>query len=195
MERITQQDAIEGATEFLKLREIPEELAGKPNPMWTKVLERAKQIAHERAAELVGMRVGKDGTIRPNPDAKWSITETTRDSLRELVEKSIADGWTNTQLQHEIITSYNFSPARALNVSRTERAFARSHGTHEAAKTTGMAFKDWLPDDSACEEVCLPNAAQGRIPIDEDFDSGDECSPGHPSCRCANGYYETANGD
>ena len=34
-----------------------------------------------------------------------------------------------------------------------------------------------------------------NFPLDEDFDSGDDVAPGHPSCRCANGYYETEDGD
>lgn len=173
---------------------IPEFIAGEANPIWTQVLGKAQKIAHERAAQLVGKRVLKDGTIVDNPNAEWSITDTTRDNLRELVDQAIENGWTNTQLQKEILQSTDFAPSRALNISRTEKAYARSHGTHAAAKETGMKFKDWLPDADACD-ICLANAEQGRIPIDEDFESGDDCVPAHPSDRCANGYYETSDGD
>lgn len=162
--------------------------------MWTKVLDKAQKIAKERSAQLVGKRIGKDGAIVDNPNAEWAITETTRTNLRELTDQAIEEGWTNTKLQHEIIQSEDFSAKRALNIARTEKAYARSHGTHEAAKETGMRFKDWLPDADACD-ICLANADQGRIPIDEDFESGDDCVPAHPSDRCANGYYETEDGD
>jgi hypothetical protein len=192
---VTTDEAVDAAKEYLLSIHIPEVVEGAPNPIWTKVLDQAREMAHKRAAELVGKKVLPGGKIVDNPDAKWSITETTRDALRELVTESIEKGWTTSQLQHQIMESEQFGAARALNISRTETAFARSRGNKLAAKGAGMKFKSWIPDETACEEICQPNAEQGRIPIDEDFDSGDECSPGHPGCRCANGYYETEDGD
>lgn len=157
--------------------------------MWTKVLDEAQQYASTRSAELVGKKILKDGTIIDNPNASWSISETTREHLRSLGEQTIENGWTVNQTQSKIIQDEAFSPARALNISRTERAFARGRGTHIASKNAGMKYKDWLLGEEACE-ICQANAAQGRIPIDEEFASGDDCVPAHPSCRCANGYYE-----
>jgi hypothetical protein len=186
---ITEADAQDAAIEFLTEYKVEEN-----NPIWKKVLEQAKTVARQRAAELVGKKVLKDGTIVDNPSAAWSITETTRGNLRELVSESIENGWTTGQLQHRILESEDFSPSRALNISRTETAFARAQGTHEAAKGTGMKYKDWMLGAEACD-VCQENADAGRIGIDDSFPSGDETPPGHPNCRCAAGYYESEDGD
>jgi Phage Mu protein F like protein len=163
--------------------------------MWRTVSPWAKKAARERGAALVGkgsLREGEpdrrdDGT---NPYAKWEITEDTRNSLRSLVIKAIDNGWTVNQLQHEIIVNEKFSAACALTIAWTETALARSHGNHESAKSAGMKFKNWLLGNGDCE-VCQANAKQGLIPIDEPFQSGVNCPPGHTRCRCAAGYYES----
>lgn len=182
-------DATDAAKKFLTKKG----LTGK-DPMWTKVLSQAKEIAHKRSAELVGKKILQDGTIVDNPSSKWSISETTRVNLNELAGKAVDEGRTVNQLQHEIIGSEDFSASRALNISRTEKAYAHGHGQHTAATEVGMKFKDWDVADGCCE-LCQANADQGRIPISEDFESGDVCVPCHPSDRCDNGYYETEDGD
>jgi hypothetical protein len=166
----------------------------KDSVLWNTVLKQAQEIAHQRAAELVGKRVLPDGAIIDDPSAEWAITETTREALHELASKAIDEGWTSTQLQHEIIHDQAFSPARALTIARTETAYARAHGEHQAAKGVGMRFKSWIMSTEACD-LCLENAGQGRIGIDEDFSSGDDAPPGHPNCRCSAGYFETQDGD
>lgn len=179
---ITQDEAVDAAKEYLLSIHIPEVIDAAPNPLWTQVLAQAREMAAKRAAELVGKRVLPNGKIIDNPDAKWSITETTRGALKDLVTESIDKGWTTSQLQHKIMESEQFGAQRALMIGRTETAYARSRGTHEAAKGAGMKFKSWLPDDTACEEICIPNSEQGRIPIDDDFESGDDVPPAHPNC-------------
>jgi len=156
--------------------------------LWNRILQEARDAARDRGAKLVGKRVLPDGSIIDNPNPEWSITETTRDNLRKLVQQAIDEGWTINQTQHQIINSESFAPSRALNISRTESAFARSMGTFVSAKNTGMALKDWMLGDEACD-ICQANAAQGKIPILEVFESGDLYVPAHPNCRCANGYY------
>lgn len=192
---LTEAQTAETAKEFLLELKIPEVVDGAPNPIWTQVLKQAKEQAQKRAAELVGKRVLPGGKIVDNPDAKWSIAQTTRDSLHDLVTESVENGLSTSQLQHKIMSSEQFGATRALNIARTETAYARARGSHEAAKGAGMKYKEWIPDETACEEICLPNAEQGRIDIDDDFDSGDEIPPGHPNCRCAVGYYEGTDGD
>ena len=115
--------------------------------------------------------------------------------MNALVSQSIDEGWTTAQLQKQIIDSERFSPARALNISRTETAYARAHGTHEAAKETGMKFKEWFISGAEVCEECEANEEQGRIGVDDLFDSGVDCPPSHVNCRCALGYYETEDGD
>lgn len=135
-----------------------------------------------------------DGTIIDNPNPAWAITETTRTALNELASQAIDEGWTVAELQHRIVQDQAFSPSRALTIARTETAFARAHGEHEAAKGVGMQYKTWIMGSEACD-VCEANAAEGRIGIDDAFESGDDVPPAHPNCRCSLGYYETTDGD
>ena len=182
-------DAVAGATEFLTERGIAED-----SDIWTKVLDEARQMARERGAELVGKRITDKGEIVDNPDARYAITETTRENLRELISKSVDEGWTTTELQHNILQSEDFSAARALTISRTESMYAYNHGKHEAAKGTGQKFKQQIGSGDACEE-CMENIEAGLIPIDEDFPSGDDCTPIHPNDRCGMGYSESQGDD
>lgn len=161
----------------------------KDPELWKKVSKQVEQMARDRAAELVGKRVQADGTLVDNPNAEWAITETTRDNLHGMVNQAVDEGWTTQQLQHKIIESEDFSSSRALMIARTEKAYAAAHGEHQAAKDTGFKFKEWQTAGETCDE-CEANEEQGRIGIDDAFQSGDDCPPAHPNCRCSAGYYE-----
>jgi hypothetical protein len=177
-------------------RHTPRKKAGTSNvDIWRTVSPSVRKAARERAAALVGKGTFREGEPDrrddgPNPYAQWEITESTRSSLRNLVTKAIDNGWTVSQLQHEIIVSERFSADRALTIAWTEKALAHSHGTHESAKDTGMKFKKWLLGNGDCK-VCQANANQGCIPINDPFQSGVNYPPAHTRCRCAAGYYES----
>ena len=183
--------ATEGAEKYLLRFGIT---GAKNKTLWTKVLDQASEMARTRSAELVGKRILANGKIVDNPDAKWAITDTTRNDLCELASSAVDKGWTVNQLQHEIVGHESFSPARALTISRTEKAFASSRGEKLAAKGVGMKWKELIPAENDCDE-CQECADEGRILIDQDFVSGDDAPPIHPSCRCSCGYYETEDGD
>ncbi len=144
--------------------------------------------ARERAAELVGRRVLPDGTIIDNPDARWAITQTTRDSIRDTVTRVIRDNRGSAELIRELEDSYAFSPARAEMVSRTEIAGVNSRAamtTYHAATDAGVDVrKRWVLGPRPCE-VCIANAAEGAIPLDQKFSSGHDSTPAHPQCVCA----------
>lgn len=130
--------------------------------------ERAIDWAAEHAAELV-----------------TKIEETTRNELRSLLERALADGATNDDISSEISDAFLFSSERSDMIARTETAFAENQGTIEGWRATGIVEgKEWLPDAEACP-ICEANAEQGVIPIDEDFDSGDDSPPAHPNCECS----------
>lgn len=163
--------------------------------LWTRVLDRVKQEMADRGAELVGMRRLKDGSFVRNPSAAWSITETTRDSLRTLLSQSIEEGWSAGKTSSTIQESESFSPARALTIARTESAFARARGTHIGATEAGMKTKSWIMSNEGTCDECEANADQGEIPIAVPFESGDDCPPAHPNCRCACGYQSESDED
>lgn len=160
----------------------------KVEDLFDRVNERAVNYARSRAAELVGRQVLPSGHIVDNPSPKWSITETTREGIRDMITRSLEENLGSDAIIEELQESFLFSPERAEMVSRTEIASANSQGAMEgyrAAASTGIVvLKEWILGPNPCE-VCEANAAQGPIPLDEDFESGDDAVPAHPHCECA----------
>lgn len=153
---------------------------------WDIVDQAAQRFAQARAAELVGMRLLSDGGMVANPRAAFAITDGTRALLKATVKRAIDEGWSSSQLQHEVMDSAAFSPARSLNIARTESARAHSLGGLEAAKASGVVrSKSWLTGSEHPEEDdCDLDENEGAIPIEQAFPSGDDAPPNHPSCEC-----------
>lgn len=151
--------------------------------------ENALKYARKRAAEMVGKRwVG--GELVENPDARWAITETTRDVLRNIIEDAFTQGQTPAQLAASIERTGVFGSTRADLIASTEMSRAVSQGSLSTAKEVGAIGKGWeTSGDHDHDDECDDNEADGVIGIDEDFSSGDDASPGHPGCNCAVVYY------
>jgi SPP1 gp7 family putative phage head morphogenesis protein len=135
--------------------------------------ERSVDWARDRAASLV-----------------TQIEENTRDMLRDTVAQAIEEGWSADELAHEIAGSIGFSDERAQTIARTETIAANNQGNlaaYKDAAAQGIALmKEWLTaGDDLVSEECQANEDQGPIPLDDDFDSGDDAPPLHPNCRCA----------
>lgn len=151
---------------------------------------RAVRYAEDRAAEMVGKIRLADGELIDNPNALWSISESTRDWLREVIASGLADNVGTDEIQAMIEDSGMFSEDRAEMIAHTEVAMANSAGALESyrdAAETGIPLrKVWLTagDDRVDEDVCQPNEDEGPIELDELFPSGDDAPPGHPNCRC-----------
>lgn len=139
--------------------------------------------AEDRAAEMVGKRRLKDGTLIDNPNARWVITETTRDMINSQVSQAIKEGWSNDTLAQAIRESHAFSIERAENIARTETAFADVEGNMTAYRESGIVHKkEWLTADGCCE-LCA--AINGKVvDIDKPFVDDVMQPPYHPRCRC-----------
>lgn len=148
--------------------------------------DRAAAWGRARAAEMVGMRRMDDGSLVPNPNAKWRIDETTRDIVRSTVERALVDGASAQGLADAIVDSAAFSEERALMVARTELAHADSAGAMESYRASGVvAGKQWsTSQDDKVSEPCLECEAAGVIPLDATFPTGVDYPPNHPNCRC-----------
>lgn len=145
--------------------------------------EDALDFARHRAAELVGKQI-VDGKLRENPNPKWSINETTRNGLRNLVSEAITLGWGPGELQQRILDSFFFSDQRAEMIARTELAHAHVQGTLEGWRSTGVVAgkRSILADTHPFEDVCDENELQGVVPLDEPFQDGSMGPPYHPNC-------------
>ena len=147
--------------------------------------QRAADYAHNRAAELVG-RKWVNGKLVDNPDARWAISETTRDGLRGMITKSYEEGKTPAQLADQIEKSFLFSEDRAEMIARTETAKASVQGSLGAWKDSGVVKgKSWqMSNDHDQDDECDTNEDDGVIGIDDTFSSGDDGPPAHPNCDC-----------
>lgn len=154
------------------------------------VNDRAVAFAGQRAAELVGKRLLEDGTLVDNPNAKWAITDSTRDMIRTTIERGLKDNIGTRAIADNIQASTAFSKERAQNIASNEVANANEQskldGYRDAEKLGIVLKKIWLTaeDDDVDEEICQPNGDEGAIGINEDFQSGDSAPPGHNRCRC-----------
>lgn len=150
----------------------------------------ALDFAQQRAAELVGRRL-VSGRLVSNPNARWAITEGTRDTLRGLVERAIADGLGPRELAELIEQSVVFSDYRAEMIARTEVAKANVAGHIGAARISGEVFaKEWLlGSEHDHDDECDDNADDGVLSLDDSFSSGDDGPPAHPNCVCALVFY------
>ena len=160
---------------------------------------KAVDAAKARAAELVGKSWNDDGELVDNPDAEWTITDTTRDAIREAVAQAIEDGDSAAELSDRIESLGAFSEERATMIARTEIIRSHAQGQMAAMRESGVVEqKSW---SSAGEEVCdecSANEDLGPIDLDEDFDGGDEpvdAPPMHPGCRCNVQAYIPVSGE
>lgn len=142
--------------------------------------------ADTRGAELVGKKWVDDELV-DNPDARWAISESTRDDIRELVSNSYRDGVTPRDLAKQLQEAYDFSLARAKVIAQTETAKASVSGSLMGWRRSGVVQgKSWqVSDDYDQDDECGDNEDAGVIALDDDFPSGDDGPPAHPSCRCA----------
>lgn len=160
----------------------PSNAAAAPNI--AEAAQSARALARARAAEMVGMRRGDDGTLAPNPSARWAISDTTRDDLREILGRD--EPVTQDSLIGEIQSAGMFSPARAKTIASTETKMMGQRTTYENwRRSQKVASVRWNLSfiEPHCPE-CIANAASGARPIEEQFPSGDLMPPAHPNCRC-----------
>ena len=149
--------------------------------------EWAINYAEDRAAELVGMK-WVNGELVVNPNAEWAITDTTRNTLKEIIVDALKDGDAPATVRKTIQASTDFSKSRAEMVATTETNFANANAQMEVGKLVGhTAKRSLLSGDHDIDDDCDLNAeesAKDGIGIDQPFQDGSQCSPFHPRCVC-----------
>lgn len=148
--------------------------------------ERALAYAEARAAELVGMTYDELGELVPSANAEYAITEATREMLRATTREAVDSGMSAADFANEIEENYAFSEERAMTVARTELAFAHVEGNMAAYDESGIVTmkRSVLGSEHDVPDECNTNAAEGWIPFDQPFGSGDDAPPYHPNCVC-----------
>lgn len=170
--------AVAGGTEALKQLDL---FGDETKDQMT---HHATAWAHERAAEMVGMKWADDGSLMPNPDAKWQITQGTRELIRGTVTRAVKEGWSNDELASELKANTAFSKERALLIARTESRFAGTGG-HLAGWNASSVIqkKEWAAFPGCCD-LCQSLDGE-QVALDEEFSAGSRLGPPlHPRCRC-----------
>lgn len=180
VEPIIRRAAEDGAVAAL-LQVMPDPAVG----MVTNIRSRAVKWAHDRAAEMVGMKwVG--GELIQNPAAEWQITEGTREMIRAQVVEAMQNGDSVQELAGRLKESHAFSNTRARTIARTETAMADGMGNLIGWEETGLvAGKRWITaEDDKVSAICNTNGKMGVIGLHEHFTHGGMTPPAHPNCRC-----------
>ncbi len=135
---------------------------------------RLLEQANARAVHWTQTRVGNLIT---------QVSDTTRQAVNELAADAIKEGLTNDQLAERISEGFDFSPARADMIARTETANAETAGTLAGFRESGVVGqKEWSADELACDEC---EAIDGEVVgLEENFSDGSDGPPAHPDCRC-----------
>ena len=138
--------------------------------MTSLVNDMASRYADKMAAELV-----------------TQVTDSTRDMIRERVVQAIDNGWSQKELTDDLIDSRAFDPGRAALISGYELGSALEAGNMLGWQASGVVSgKQWLTaGDDLVSDECQMNADQGVIPLDDEFQSGDDAPLAHPYCRCS----------
>lgn len=134
------------------------------------------------AAKHAGDMITSDG-------AGGELADATRDMVRQTITAALEDHATDDELATALNDAYAFSPQRAELIARTEVMNALGAGSLSGAKAVGMEQKDWLlsNDENKCA-LCIANAAEGWIPIDQAHVSGAMAPTQHPRCQCGQAY-------
>lgn len=146
------------------------------------VNEIAADFASRRAAEMVGMKYDEDGALVENPDAKWAISDTTRDDLRDLIEQAFKQEAPIADLAQSIMEAGTFSAARAKMIADTEVQWAQARSSVETWQHSGLVIKtDWQVSNLDPCVVCLAFSEGGPYPLKT---TPIPVEDSHPHCHC-----------
>lgn len=161
---------------------------------------RVLSAALEAGYDTLAADLAMDKTISPDVTAEYlrqnSLTKltgnfasTTVDRLRNALADAYEAGAGYEGLVQAVKDEYvGFSSVRAGMIAQTEMNAAYNVGRKSLANDLDFNEKWWSCDGPNPCEQCLANQAQGWIPIDEDFESGDDLAPSHPGCYCSNDF-------
>jgi hypothetical protein len=106
----------------------------------------ALAYAKARAAEMVGKK-WENGGLVDNPDARWVITDATRDEIWDIIGLVFAGDLKSTELPKALMDAGAFSRDRVNLIARTETMAANGQGAlagYKSAREIGVMVKKGL---------------------------------------------------
>ena len=151
------------------------------NDYYPGVMKEAEDYANFRAAEMVGKKYVGDRLV-DNPDAKYAISDTTRDDLADLIEQGMAKKLSIDEIAESIRNATTFGSERARLIARTEIAFAQVRGTlkvwkdSEIVETVRIEMNEGHIGPDICDEIAADSPYHiTNVPM----------VPIHPNCNCS----------
>lgn len=143
-----------------------------------------QKAAREQVAQLVGKKVGKDGVVTVNPNAKYAINNKTKEDIRESIRTSLSIGETQQEAADRLSKTIK-NPKRAATIARTETVNAYQQGLLVMADQSGAVGKEWLTVNG--KDICGVYGDAGIVPIDHVYNvlTGLKAPAAHPNCRCS----------
>jgi hypothetical protein len=159
---------------------------------FTQTPDAAIKFAEDRAAEMVGMQRTDTGTLIPNPDARWQISDDIRDDINAAVQEALREGWSTDELADAI--GNDFEDWRASMIARSETGFSYNQGAGQTYKEEGFEYGKVL-DGPGClpegHDDLAEDPEDGVIGIQEDLQANGQIWRvdtflsyllGHPNC-------------
>ena len=148
-------------------------------------MDSAIRAAVDRASELFGLKRDEGGQLTVDPNAEFSIVETTVDRLN-MVMSTAEPGTPIADLETAISAAVEFSTgARAKMIARTELGDLWAGTQMEVFSAMGIEYATWktsgLPN--VCG-LCLGNQEAGPVKLGEPYPSGAIRPLEHPNCAC-----------
>ncbi len=113
------------------------------------------------------------------------LDKTTVDRLASAVADAYESGADFDGVVQAVKDSFaDATTTRAKMIAQTELNDAFGQSVLHFGREAGATTKTWETDLAPCV-VCIANALQGSIDLDEDFESGDDAPPSHPNCMCS----------
>lgn len=146
--------------------------------------EESAAWAKERGAWLVGKSVNESGELVESVRPEYRVSEQCREAIRSVIAQAAEENWTAPKITETLQNDHAFSRARAQTIAQTEIVNADEQGKLAGWKASGVKLqkRSLLGANENHGINDIENAAQGWIPVEKSFQSGDESPPYHPNC-------------
>lgn len=113
------------------------------------------------------------------------LDKTTVDNLASAVADAYEAGADFDGVVQAVKDSFaEASDVRAKMIAQTELNNAWNQSIFHFGNEAGALGKSWETEPGACI-ICIANEMEGIIPMDQDFESGDDAPTAHPLCYCS----------
>jgi hypothetical protein len=150
---------------------------------WSSVEDGTRPHLHTVAKD--GARIGLDqvgGAIERAGELVTSVSQTTRDRVRDLVRQAEEEGWSNDELADAIAEDGVFGDARAETIARTETADADVAGNLDRLEGVGRRHGQGMDDRAGLGVRRLRRDRRDDRRARRGVPRGR--SAAHPNCRC-----------